>query len=74
MFPGLLPIFLHGCKIKSGSVLGMRLGVKVPGSPVRLSSADYLFHVIDHNGEISRFSGNQQSVDRGTNKLQLFIQ
>ena len=29
MFPGLLPIFLHGCEIKSGSVLGTRLQVPV---------------------------------------------
>ena len=27
MVPGLLPIFLHGCEIKSGSGMGMRLGV-----------------------------------------------
>ena len=26
MFPGLPPIFLHGCEIKSGSGLGTRLG------------------------------------------------
>ena len=25
IIPGLLPIFLHGCEIKSGSGLGMRL-------------------------------------------------
>ena len=28
LLPGLLPVFLHGCKIKSGSGLGMRLGIK----------------------------------------------
>ena len=28
MFPGLLPIFLHGCKTKSGSGLGVRLTVQ----------------------------------------------
>ena len=27
MIPGLLPIFLHGCEIKSGSGLGMRLSL-----------------------------------------------
>ena len=37
-------------------------------------SADYLFHMIDHSREISHFSGNQERVGGGTNKLQLFIQ
>ena len=27
MVPGLLPIFFHGCEIKSGSGLGTRLGI-----------------------------------------------
>ena len=29
LVPGLVPIFLHGCEIKSGSVLGTRLRVSI---------------------------------------------
>ena len=31
LLPGLLPIFLHGCEIKSGWGLGMRLGMPYLG-------------------------------------------
>ena len=39
MVPGLLPIFLHGCEIKSGSGLGTRL----PGNGVQERLTRFLF-------------------------------
>ena len=38
MVPGLLPIFLHGCEIKSGSGLGTRLKVTPTKTQLRVLS------------------------------------
>ena len=39
MVPGLLPIFLHGCEIKSGSGLGTKLLVEVQWPEEGLNSS-----------------------------------
>ena len=42
MIPGLLPIFLHSCKIKSGSGLGMRLLCSTTGLTTDRKCCDVL--------------------------------
>ena len=51
MIPGLLPIFLHGCKIKSGSGLHGDKAIDIPAKPLpyQLSNTNLGFQCIIHS-------------------------